>query len=67
MKTGPVSGQPPPVSAEATEAIVSASEKDLQGQNVPGRDGGDAEAPKKEKTAKERTQPQIESPGKAGI
>lgn len=52
-KTGPVSGQPPPVSAEATEALVSASEKDPQGQNAPGRDGGDAEAPKKQKTEKE--------------
>ena len=55
-KTGPVSGQPPAVAAETTEALVSASEKDPQGQNAPGRDGGDAEAPKKQKTEKERTQ-----------
>lgn len=55
-KTGPVSGQPPSLSTEATEALVSSSQKDPQGHNAPGRDGGDAEAPKKQKTEKERTQ-----------
>lgn len=54
-KTGPVSGQPPALSAEATDAIVAASEKDPKGTNVPGQDGGDSEGPKKAKTEKERT------------
>ena len=55
-KTGPVSGQPPALSAETTDALISSAEKDPQGQNAPGQDGGDAEAPKKQKTEKERTQ-----------
>lgn len=57
MKTGPASGPPPPVSSEAAEALVSASEKDPKGHNAPGKDGGDSGAPKKEKTDKERTDP----------
>ncbi|KAH0253577.1 valyl-tRNA synthetase-like protein, partial [Aureobasidium melanogenum] len=52
-KTGPVSGQPPAPSAETTEALLSSAQKDPQGQNAPGQDGGDAEAPKKQKTEKE--------------
>jgi valyl-tRNA synthetase len=51
-----VSGQPPAPSAETTEALLSSAQKDPQGQNAPGQDGGDAEAPKKQKTEKERTQ-----------
>ena len=52
-KTGPISGQPPPVSSEATEAIISSAEKDPKGINAPGQDGGDSDAPKKVKTEKE--------------
>lgn len=51
-----MSGQPPALSAETTEALISSAEKDPQGQNAPGQDGGDANAPKKQKTEKERTQ-----------
>lgn len=51
-----MSGQPPAPSAETTEALLSSAQKDPQGQNAPGQDGGDAEAPKKQKTEKERTQ-----------
>ena len=57
MKTGPVTGQPPPVSSEVTEAILKSSEQDPQGQNAPGQDGGDKDAGKKVKTEKERTGP----------
>lgn len=57
METGPATGPPPPVSSDLAEALVSASEKDLKGQNAPGKDGGDSGAPKKEKTEKERTDP----------
>ncbi|KAK5009949.1 hypothetical protein LTR28_012576 [Elasticomyces elasticus] len=39
-KTGPVTGPPPPVSNEATDAILGAAEKDTEGQSSPGRDGG---------------------------
>jgi len=54
-KTGPVSGRPPPVSSEATDAILSSANSDAKGVNAPGQDGGDKDAPKKVKTEKERT------------
>lgn len=53
VKTGPVSGQPPPVSEEAQEQILQASETNGIGQSTPGRDGGDKDAGKKVKSEKE--------------
>ena len=41
MKTGSVSGPPPPVSSDIIDDIVSASEKDTMGVNAPGQEGGD--------------------------
>lgn len=55
MKTGPVSGQPPPVDKEITSEILASAEQDPKGQSAPGQDGGDKDGPKKEKTEKERT------------
>ncbi|KAL1311633.1 hypothetical protein AAFC00_001743 [Neodothiora populina] len=53
-KTGPVTGQAPPVSSEAAQDILAASEKDPKGTNVPGQAGGEgSEAPKKAKSEKE--------------
>ncbi|KXS96898.1 hypothetical protein AC578_6221 [Pseudocercospora eumusae] len=52
-KTGPATGQPPPPSAESKNAILEAANGDIKGQSAPGKDGGDANAPKKEKTEKE--------------
>lgn len=49
--TGPVTGPPPAVSEETKKDILENA--DATGQSAPGRDGGDANAPKKEKTAKE--------------
>lgn len=53
VKTGPVSGQPPPVSDEAQDQILKASETNGIGQSAPGRDGGDKDASKKVKSEKE--------------
>ena len=52
-KTGPVSGQPPPVSEEAKGAVLEASNHDATGQSAPGRDGGEKNAEKKVKSEKE--------------
>ena len=54
-KTGPTSGQPPPISSEAKDAIMASSEQDVTGQSAPGRDGGEKGAAKKQKSEKERT------------
>ena len=54
-KTGPATGQPPPVSTETAAALVSSSDNDPIGQNAPGKDGGEKDAGKKQKTEKERT------------
>jgi len=53
VKTGPISGQPPPASSETTAALLGASKKDPMGQNEGGTDGGDKEGPKKVKSEKE--------------
>ena len=53
IKTGPASGQPPPVSAETTTAILRASQEDSTRQHEPGKDGGDKEASTKAKSVKE--------------
>jgi len=53
VKTGPISGQPPPVSDEAQKEILQAAESNGVGQSAPGRDGGDKEAPTKVKSEKE--------------
>ncbi|KAL1302287.1 hypothetical protein AAFC00_002705 [Neodothiora populina] len=37
-KTGPISGQPPPVSSEITDDIMSSAENDLNGTNAPGQE-----------------------------
>ncbi|KAK3713210.1 hypothetical protein LTR37_008643 [Vermiconidia calcicola] len=52
-KTGTVSGQPPPPSDDAKAAILGAANGDVQGNNVPGKDGGDKDGDKKEKSEKE--------------
>lgn len=52
-KTGPASGQPPPPSAESKAAILDAANGDIKGQSAPGKDGGDSNAPAKQKTEKE--------------
>lgn len=52
-RTGPATGAPPAPSAESKAAILEAANGDIKGQSVPGKDGGDADAPKKEKTEKE--------------
>ncbi|GIZ43737.1 hypothetical protein CKM354_000695400 [Cercospora kikuchii] len=51
--TGPATGQPPAPSAESKAAILDAANSDVKGQSAPGKDGGDPNAPKKEKTEKE--------------
>ena len=53
IKTGPASGQPPPVSSETTAAILGASQEDLTHQHEAGKDGGDKQAITKGKSAKE--------------
>jgi valyl-tRNA synthetase len=52
-KTGPVSGQPPPPSQETKNAILAAAENDSNGLDAPGRDGGDQQGQKKEKTERQ--------------
>ena len=54
-KTGPVTGQPPPLSAETTSALFGASDKDATGQSQGGQDGPDKEKPQKLKSEKQRT------------
>lgn len=54
-KTGPITGQPPPVDKDVASDLLGSSEKDPVGQSAPGRDGGDPEAGKKIKSEKERT------------
>jgi len=52
-KTGPISGQPPPVSAETAAALMGASKDDSMGQHEPGKDQGDKQAEMKVKSEKE--------------
>jgi valyl-tRNA synthetase len=52
-KTGPVSGQPPPVSQDTKAAIADAANSEATGANAPGKDGGDKQGEKKEKTERE--------------
>ncbi len=52
-KTGPVTGQPPPLSSETQSAILQAANGDIKGHNAPGQDGGDQHGEKKQKSAKE--------------
>lgn len=52
-KTGPVSGQPPPVSQDTKAAVADAANSDATGANAPGKDGGDKQGEKKEKTERE--------------
>ncbi|KAF2224229.1 tRNA synthetases class I-domain-containing protein [Elsinoe ampelina] len=54
-KTGPVTGQPPSVSSETKDAILSAAASDPKGHTQPGKDAvvGDPSAPVKQKTEKE--------------
>ncbi len=53
LKTGPVSGQPPSASSEATAAILDAAKTDPMGQHEGGQDRGDKEAGLKVKSEKE--------------
>lgn len=53
MKTGPATGQPPPVSSETTAALIGAQKTDALGQSQGGQDRGDKEAPQKFKSEKE--------------
>lgn len=52
-KTGPVSGQPPPLSNDTKAAILEAADGDIKGHNAPGQDGGDKQGEKKEKSERE--------------
>ena len=52
-KTGPVSGQPPPPSNETKDALLAAANGDVKGHNAPGKDGGDKDSEKKQKSEKE--------------
>ena len=53
LKTGPASGQPPPVSSDTTSALRDASKSDAIGQHEGGKDDGDKSAGAKVKSAKE--------------
>ena len=53
VKTGPVTGQPPPVSSETTAALLGASNSDPIRQHDGGQDGGDTSEGKKIKSEKE--------------
>ncbi|KAF2739349.1 hypothetical protein EJ04DRAFT_531980 [Polyplosphaeria fusca] len=52
-KTGPTTAPPPELSEDSKKAILEHSNADGTGQNAPGQDGGDKDAPKKVKTEKE--------------
>ncbi|KAI9812446.1 MAG: hypothetical protein M1827_004677 [Pycnora praestabilis] len=52
-KTGPVTGQPPPLSEEAKDAITGSANGDSIGQHAPGQDGGDKQEGEKMKSEKE--------------
>ncbi|MCJ1252736.1 hypothetical protein MMC24_000542 [Lignoscripta atroalba] len=52
-KTGPITGQPPQVSSEATAALLGAQKTDALGQHEGGQDGGDKDEGKKVKNEKE--------------
>ena len=53
IKTGPVAGQPPAPSSDATAAILGASKTDPLGHHEAGKDNGDKEAGAKIKSEKE--------------
>lgn len=53
IKTGTVSGQPPPTSTETASAILGASKADPIGHHEAGKDNGDKEAGVKVKSEKE--------------
>ena len=53
LKTGPASGQPPPVSSDTSSALLGASKSDAIGQHEGGKDDGDKAAGSKVKSAKE--------------
>ncbi|KAK5134371.1 hypothetical protein LTR08_006551 [Meristemomyces frigidus] len=53
MKTGPVSGQPPPLADDVKADILSAATDDIEGQNAPGQDGGEKDGGQKEKSKRE--------------
>ena len=57
VKTGPVTGQPPPVPSETTAALLGASNSDPIRQHDGGQDGGDTLEGKKVKSEKERMDP----------
>lgn len=52
-KTGPATGQPPPVSEDTKSAVLDAANTDAKGLNAPGKDGGEKQGEKKEKTERE--------------
>ncbi|KJY00225.1 valyl-trna synthetase like protein [Zymoseptoria brevis] len=52
-KTGPATGQPPPPSNETKAALLEAANGDPKGQSAPGKDGGDGDGGKKEKSERE--------------
>ena len=56
-KTGPITGQPPQVSSEATAALIGAQKEDPLGQHAGGQDGGDEDGGKKIKSEKECRDP----------
>ena len=52
-KTGPVTGQPPPLSDDTKAAVLEAANGDVSGQHAPGKDFGDKDGEKKEKSERE--------------
>lgn len=52
-KQGPVTGPPPALDEDIKSAVLEGATGDATGQSAPGRDGGEKDVPKKEKTAKE--------------
>jgi valyl-tRNA synthetase len=58
-KTGPVTGQPPPVSNETKAALAESAESSATGSHVPGRNAAPVagEGDKKVKSEKERMNP----------
>jgi valyl-tRNA synthetase len=53
-QTGPISGQPPPASAETKSALLEAANSEATGQSAPGPDDREKDTGKKVKSEKER-------------
>nr|POE49579.1 valine--trna ligase, mitochondrial [Quercus suber]POF20073.1 valine--trna ligase, mitochondrial [Quercus suber] len=60
-KTGPVTGQPPPLSQDVKSDVLEAAGSDIKGQSMPGKDGGDAQGEKKEKSERELAKERVKA------